>query len=112
MGEKVVHDRTLVALGKGGEGVTLPLLQLVEGGLGARRTSHRCPRGFDVLRPLSRLPHPRRSQWSETMFRPPQTVRREDCYRDVSLCRRKFAPSLLTRESLNSDRPPGVHSQQ
>ena len=48
MGEEVVHDRTLVTLGEGGEGATLPLLQLVEDGLGARRTSHRCPRGLDV----------------------------------------------------------------
>ena len=38
MSEEVVHNRTLVALGEGGEGATLPLLQLVEDGLGAWRT--------------------------------------------------------------------------
>ena len=48
MGEEVVHDKTLVALGEGGEGAALPLLQLVDDGLGARRTSRRCPHGLNV----------------------------------------------------------------
>ena len=48
MGEEVIHERTLAALGEEGEGATLPLLQLVNDGLGARRKSHCCPRGLNV----------------------------------------------------------------
>ena len=48
MGEEVIHDRTLFALGEGGEGATLPLLQLVEDGLGVMRVSHCRPSWLDV----------------------------------------------------------------
>ena len=54
MGEEVVHDRTLVVLYEGGKGATLPLLQLVEDGLGARRTSRRCPSWARCVRPRCR----------------------------------------------------------
>ena len=73
MGDEVIHDRALLALGEGGEGATLPLLQPIDDGLGARRTSRHCPSWARCVRPLPHLPHPRRSRWWGTMYRPPQS---------------------------------------
>ena len=61
MGEEVVHDRTLVALGKVEEGATLSILQLVKDCLGAQRTLRCCPLWARCVRPLPRLSHPWRS---------------------------------------------------
>ena len=57
-GEEVLRDEILEVVGEGGEDAMLPLSQVVEGGLYARRAWCRWPSWARSVRPLLYLTHP------------------------------------------------------
>ena len=58
--------------GEGGDRTTSPLLQLVWGWLGARRSSRRWPSWARCARPFPRLLHPRCARWWGMLFGSPK----------------------------------------
>ena len=96
IGKEVVHDRTLVALGGGGEDATLPLLQLVEDGWDA---ADAVPLSFvgSMCALVAALASP--STFAVVGDDVPISQSRpeggEGSYCGVPPCRGRFAPSLL-----------------